>query len=387
MTVELARASGIPWARRLGVRTTLLGLALALCMAAAWVTHKPVFAAASLALLAVIVFMAVSLGGQLKRLLEKHGAVAPGSGNEADRLRAVLEAQANTAERSNSQGSVLDSERLKWKSAAQELAKKLSATVSEIADATLAQSQMYDQQGQVLSDLSRTAEEMKIRVNATLARASALVEIVQRSRDIGDKGRNDFEQSVTQINEGMRHGDVLLAIIRGFAVQSKDLSEINMTIKKIADQINLVALNASIEASRAGESGRGFNVVAGEVKALADQSRDATVKIRQVLADIERTVASANSSGKGVELAGQAVELAGSIVNAMGDCIGETARGTTEINRVADEEAATLLKVHDAVAALGNVAAHDLVLTQTSQRLLRNLKDIEGDALRLVTEN
>ncbi len=72
------------------------------------------------------------------------------------------------------------------------------------------------------------------------------------------------------------------------AEQAQAIGEIIATVNDIAEQTNVLSLNAAIEASRAGEQGKGFSVVAGEVKALADQSKKATAQVRQILGEIQK---------------------------------------------------------------------------------------------------
>src|SRR3546814_17620841 len=76
--------------------------------------------------------------------------------------------------------------------------------------------------------------------------------------------------------------------ILALAEQAQAIGEIIATVSDIAEQTNLLALNAAIEASRAGEHGKGFTVVANEIKALADQSKKATVPVRQHLGENTR---------------------------------------------------------------------------------------------------
>ena len=76
--------------------------------------------------------------------------------------------------------------------------------------------------------------------------------------------------------------------ILNLSEQTQQIGEIIATVNDIADQSNLLALNAAIEAARAGDAGKGFAVVAGEVRGLADQSRQATAQVKEILGDIQK---------------------------------------------------------------------------------------------------
>ena len=76
--------------------------------------------------------------------------------------------------------------------------------------------------------------------------------------------------------------------ILALSEQTQQIGDIIATVNDIADQSNLLALNAAIEAARAGEAGKGFAVVAGEVRSLAEQSRQATAQVKEILGDIQK---------------------------------------------------------------------------------------------------
>ena len=99
------------------------------------------------------------------------------------------------------------------------------------------------------------------------------------------------------------------------AEEAQAIGEIIATVNDIAEQTNILALNAAIEASRAGEHGRGFAVVAVEVKSLAEQSKKATLQVRQILGEVRRwtgeAVTSTNEVTRGVASAVQAGGEAG----------------------------------------------------------------------------
>src|SRR5436309_8969706 len=109
------------------------------------------------------------------------------------------------------------------------------------------------------------------------------------------------------------------------AEKAQAIGEIIATVNDIAEQTNPLALNAAIEASRAGEHGKGFAVVAGEVKALADQSKKATVQVRQILGDIQKAtnkaVLSTEEVAKGVSTAIELGTRAGETITALAQAL------------------------------------------------------------------
>jgi methyl-accepting chemotaxis protein len=111
------------------------------------------------------------------------------------------------------------------------------------------------------------------------------------------------------------------------AEQAQAIGEIIATVNDLAEHSNLLALNAAVEAARAGEHGRGFAVVAGEVRNLPDQSKKATVQVRQILGDIQRATTTAVMT---TERGTQQVEAGALQVREAGETISTLAEAATE---------------------------------------------------------
>src|SRR5581483_4850456 len=98
------------------------------------------------------------------------------------------------------------------------------------------------------------------------------------------------------------------------------VGDIIATVEDLAQQSNLLSVNAAIEAAKAGENGRGFAVVAQEVKSLSEQSRQATTQVRTILSDIQKAAAAAvmatEQGTKAVESGGKQTEAAGESIQA-----------------------------------------------------------------------
>src|SRR5207253_4904915 len=101
------------------------------------------------------------------------------------------------------------------------------------------------------------------------------------------------EETVEAMKKVKQQVEATAETILALAENAQAIGEVIATVNDIAEQTNLLALNAAIEASRAGEHGKGFAVVATEVKALANQSKKATMQVRQILGEIQKATNSA----------------------------------------------------------------------------------------------
>jgi methyl-accepting chemotaxis protein len=163
--------------------------------------------------------------------------------------------------------------------------------------------------------------------------------------------------------------------IASLGEKSKEIGQIVNTINQISEQTNLLALNAAIEAARAGEAGRGFAVVADEVRKLAEESGQATKQIRDLIGGIQTEIDSAVRSmsentkqveegSKGVELAVTTFETLPQVIDAVnksaeevGTVAQENASGAEEVSASIEEVTSSMQQVSNAAQQMASVAS------------------------------
>lgn len=252
---------------------------------------------------------------------------------------------------------------------------QLSATASGVASGSQAQSESA-------ASTAAAVEEITVSISSVAQGAEEVLSLSRESMTLtGDSNRSLHE---LQIEVGQVEGAVkeIAAAVDDFVRSTQAITNMTKQVKDMADQTNLLALNAAIEAARAGEHGRGFAVVADEVRKLAEKSGQAANEIDVVTrtlgeqsGDVERSISQGLSSlatsqetvGKVVELlssASEAVERAGGGVSEITESVKEQtaasndiARNVESIAQMAEQNSEAVRETSEAAQHLENLAA------------------------------
>lgn len=207
------------------------------------------------------------------------------------------------------------------------------------------------QQSDAASSMAASVEEMAVSIDQVKENAGEAHGIAQEAGELSDEGATVIHNAATEMRRISDAVQLSSETVEDLGRQSDQITSIVNTIKEIADQTNLLALNAAIEAARAGEQGRGFAVVADEVRKLAERTSLSTTEIGGMVAKIQGGTRSAVNSmqagvaqvGSGVELANRAGESINRIrdgakrvtvvVNGISDAISEQSMASNEIAR------------------------------------------------------
>ncbi|WP_236179128.1 MULTISPECIES: methyl-accepting chemotaxis protein [Pseudomonas] len=175
-------------------------------------------------------------------------------------------------------------------------ATQLGAAAEELSAVTEEASRGLQQQNDEIEQAATAVNEMTAAVEEVARNAVSTSEASNQSTHAAREGRDQVVKTVDAIQTMTHDVQNTAQMIEGLAEQGRDIGKVLDVIRAIAEQTNLLALNAAIEAARAGEAGRGFAVVADEVRALAHRTAQSTQEIEKMVAGIQNGTGEAVSS-------------------------------------------------------------------------------------------
>ena len=272
-----------------------------------------------------------------------------------------------------------------------EVARRLfSATESLAAQVEDSERSAEQQQAGVSSSLT-AMEQMNDAVLEIARTTNVAAQEADKTRTIAASGESVMRQSVDSINTVQQDTRELKERMNELGKQAEAIGAVMVVISDIADQTNLLALNAAIEAARAGEAGRGFAVVADEVRKLAEKTMGATTEVGQAIKSIQNgarsSIATVEHTTGGLD---QATELVGKSGNALMDIvrgIEQTASQISGIAAAAEQQSSTSDHIIQTLKDINQKAEHTtgamLHATRAISELIALSRDLQNNVEKL----
>lgn len=283
----------------------------------------------------------------------------------------------------------LESERLKIEGAVRDAVRRLVTASEEIMKTTENQGRGAEQQATAVSEVSATVAEVAQTAEQAADRADKVAESAHRANEVGQAGRESVERSVDMMTTVKQQVESIAETIVTLAERAQAIGEITSTVGDLADQTNVLALNAAVEASRAGKQGKGFAVVAAEVKSLANQSKKATVQVRNILTEIQQAMNNAvittEQGTKSVKEASDVAHQTGDIIKSLSETLADSVIKARQISASVGQQASGVIQVNDSMKDIDQVTRENVSAIRQIESAARNLISLSTELASLTT--
>ena len=259
-------------------------------------------------------------------------------------------------------------------------AKQLGHSAEQLGDSHRVQTQALSVQASSLQETQVTAQEIKQTSIVAAQKAESVLQQADRADQIGRAGEKAIEHSLGGLQEIHQQVLQMAQSIRALDERTQQIAHITTTVKDLADRSNMLALNAAIEAVRSGEHGKGFGVVAREIRSLADQSIRATYNVRDVLEQLSTAIRdTASMSEQGSEKVTASLEQVksfGDNIRQLSGIVRDNATVVRQISAAVTQQNSGIGQIFQAVNDLTKVMDQTMSSLRTSDDAANQMRSV-----------
>ena len=265
----------------------------------------------------------------------------------------------------------------------------LATSASEIMASTSLVASGTAETATAMSQTASTVEELKQTAQLSNQKAKHVSDTAQRVVQVSQGGKKSVGDTIEGMNRIREQMESIAESTIRLSEQGQAIGEIIATVNDLAERSNLLAVNAAIEAAKAGGHGRGFVVVAQEIKSLAEQSKQATAQVRTILNDIRQATNAAVMATEqgskaveaGVKQSGEAMEA----IRTLTDSIAESAQAATQIAASSHQQLVGMDQVALAMESIKQAGAQNAASTKQTETTAQGLHEL-GQKLKELVE-
>lgn len=341
-------------------------------------------------LIAIIVFtffISAKIRKNLSRVTESLKAVAEGDGDLTVRLK--HHGKDELADLVHYFNLFLDKMQISMSNALSTI-DELSHVAEQLAVASASTNTQITSQGNAIEQTTQALHEMFSSVKHIAEHASEASDAAVQADNDAKSGSTVVLSTIQSINDLAGEVEETAKVVTQLESYTNNVGSILEAIRGIAEQTNLLALNAAIEAARAGEQGRGFAVVADEVRTLASRTQDSTQEIQQVLEELQTTAKSAvDAMDRGNNMAKRSVDQSSTAGESLQNITDKVAAITVVNDQIAlatEEQHKTSELIQGYVSEIHNMAREAITTTSELDNVSQSIRDVTGKLIQITNQ-
>jgi len=272
-----------------------------------------------------------------------------------------------------------------------EVIRPITDAILEVSEAADKQNVITSQQASSVHEITTTIEELSASSKQVNAKAESLAGQSQEALSVAHEGRKAIDESIGEMNQIKEKVSEIAEDVLTLSENTNQIGAIINVVGDIANKTDMLAVNAAIEAAKAGEHGKGFAVVASEVRSLADQSKKAASKIETLVQEIQHsvnsTVMTTEEGGKKVDVGVQHILLVGETITNAIETISDTADAANEIAIASRQKSLANNQVAEAMGQINRGMQDSSAATKDALHSIQQLQNLIDRRNRLKAED
>ena len=265
----------------------------------------------------------------------------------------------------------------------------LASSSSEIFASTTQIASGSAETAAAITETTTTVEEVRQAAQLSSQKAKSLSDSAQHVAQVSQSGQKAVDETIDGMNRIREQMEIIAQTVVRLSEQSQSIGGIIASVTDIADQSNLLAVNAAIEAARAGDHGKGFAVVAQEIRNLAEQSKQSTMQVRNILNDVQKAtnaaVLATEQGNKAVEAGVKQSVQAGEAIQILTDSSAETAQVSTQIVASSQQQLVGMDQIGIAMQSINQAGMETSASMTQAEDSVKNLHEL-GQKLKELVE-